>query len=139
MGWGGEAANFPGDPSSIPVSSSQTQKRKSGKDGRKTPCFRKNRGAGRWAARGSRAQSEAPREAAVDSRNTLGLPTPKIRCPSGRGGWGGLSARAWVNEAARVGAGKQRALRAAQGRRARLGCQTWLKAAAAATAAAGKC
>lgn len=52
---GGEAANFPGDPSAIPVSSSQTQKERVEKAERKTPCFRKNRGVGGGPRRGSQA------------------------------------------------------------------------------------
>lgn len=42
---GGEAANFPGDPSNIPVSSSQIQRIDKASEGR-IPCFRKSREGG---------------------------------------------------------------------------------------------
>ena len=55
VGWGGEAANFPGDPLIYPCLFFPDPERKSGEDGRKDTLFRRNTGAGGGPRRGSQA------------------------------------------------------------------------------------
>lgn len=118
---GGEAANFPGDPSTIPVDSSQIQKGVDKAEG-KTPCFRKKgEGEGEGEGEGghegaARPTREPPRAAAVAARggNSPGCPLPTRGGPAPAEGGGGLTATAPATEPTRVGAGEERAPGAAQ-------------------------